>query len=370
MIRKWNGIEGPADRNRFANGKWTWRMRLMIALGLLLSFALAPVLVMAFNALSRGLLLALAGGAVLSFGWTILLLFGAVSRFRGVVLHLDEDFSEIANASAQVSEATVDLAESAGKQAASLEEIGASLEEISSITRRHAENSQKTNTLAGETRDAASRGVNDIQAIGAAIETLASSSDEIAKIVKSIEGIAFQSNILALNAAVEAARAGAAGTGFAVVAEEVRQLAQRTATAARETEAKISDALSWISQCQILQGEVARTLEDISSKAVSLAALASEVAQASGEQANSVAQINSAVAEVSQTVQQNAANTETSSASVTEMKARSESLQKSVLELLGELQVSASRHPAPVATSNFGGGRSLRPATAQEAISF
>ena len=136
------------------------------------------------------------------------------------------------------------LAESASAQAASLEETSASLEEISSMAKRNSEGAIRAKDLAQQARRAADAGTNDVGAMNQAMAAIKASADGIAKIIKTIDEIAFQTNILALNAAVEAARAGEAGAGFAVVAEEVRALAQRSATAARETAEKIEDSVS------------------------------------------------------------------------------------------------------------------------------
>ena len=148
------------------------------------------------------------------------------------------------NSSATITASSQSLAEGASEQAASLEETSASLEEMSSMTRHNAENAQKANELAKQARSAADKGVADMQAMNAAMEAIKNSSDDIAKIIKTIDEIAFQTNILALNAAVEAARAGEAGMGFAVVADEVRNLAQRSAQAAKETAGQIEGAIS------------------------------------------------------------------------------------------------------------------------------
>ena len=132
---------------------------------------------------------------------------------------------------------------------------------MSTMTKRNAENAQKANDLAKQARTAADKGAGDMQAMTAAMEAIKVSSDDIAKIIKTIDEIAFQTNILALNAAVEAARAGEAGMGFAVVADEVRNLAQRSAQAAKETAAKIEGAIAKTAQGVEISGKVAKTLE-------------------------------------------------------------------------------------------------------------
>ena len=152
---------------------------------------------------------------------------------------LEMGSDEVASATTEVATASQTLAEGASEQAASLEETSASLEEITSMTKRNADNADSAKALANLTRHAADTGSGDMARMTTAMDAIKISSDNIAKIIKTIDEIAFQTNILALNAAVEAARAGEAGLGFAVVAEEVRALAQRSCRPRAETATKI-----------------------------------------------------------------------------------------------------------------------------------
>jgi len=247
---------------------------------------------------------------------------------------LSDGSSQVASAAGQVSSSSQSLAEGAGEQAASLEETSSSLEEMSSMTKRNSDNAQKANDLAKQARTAADKGVGDIETMNNAMQAIKVSSDDIAKIIKTIDEIAFQTNILALNAAVEAARAGEAGMGFAVVADEVRNLAQRSAQAAKETAAKIEGAISKTAQGVEISGKVAETLHEIVTKSRQVDELVSEVAGASREQTQGITQINTAVSQMDKVTQSNAANAEESAAAAEELNAQAATMKESVTELL------------------------------------
>ena len=252
---------------------------------------------------------------------------------RGITRELDSGSEQVASAAGQVSSASQTLAEGASEQAASIEETSASLEEMSSMTKRNAENAQKANDLAKQTRVAADKGAGDMQTMNSAMEAIKTSSDDIAKIIKTIDEIAFQTNILALNAAVEAARAGEAGLGFAVVADEVRNLAQRSAQAAKETAAKIEGAISKTGQGVDISKKVSETLNEIVTKARQVDELAAEVASASREQTQGITQINIAVGQMDKVTQSNAANAEECAAAAAELNTQAMTMTNSVNEL-------------------------------------
>ena len=201
-------------------------------------------------------MLALVVCFVLLAGWRVKT--RIATTLFAVASEIAESSEQLAGAIGQMSAGSQSLAEGASEQAASLEETSASLEEMSCMTKRNAENAQKANELAKQARAAADNGASDMQAMSAAMDAIKASSDDIAKIIKTIDEIAFQTNILALNAAVEAARAGEAGMGFAVVADEVRNLAQRSAQAAKETAAKIEDAIAKTAQGVEISSKVAQ----------------------------------------------------------------------------------------------------------------
>jgi methyl-accepting chemotaxis protein len=247
---------------------------------------------------------------------------------------LSDGASQVASAAAQVSSSSQTLAEGSSEQASSLEETSSSLEEMASTTKRNAENARKANELAKEARGAADKGVGDMQYMSSAMEAIKVSSDDIAKIIKTIDEIAFQTNILALNAAVEAARAGEAGMGFAVVADEVRNLAQRCAQAAKETAGKIEGAIIKTGQGVEISSKVAQTLNDIVTKVRQVDELVSEVAGASREQTDGITQINTAVGQMDKVTQSNAATAEESAAAAQELNGQAEIMKQSVGELL------------------------------------
>jgi methyl-accepting chemotaxis protein len=260
------------------------------------------------------------------------------TRSISKVLHraaneLSAGAEQTAAASGQVSAASKMLAEGAAEQAASLEETSASLEEISSMSKRNAENAQTTKGLANLARVAADSGASDMQKMSVAMQEIKSSSDDISKIIKTIDEIAFQTNILALNAAVEAARAGEAGMGFAVVADEVRNLAQRSAQAAKETAAKIETAIVKTSQGVQMSDKVAQSLTEIVTNVRKVDQLVAEIATASKEQNDGVSQVNTAVAQMDKVTQSNAASAEESASAAMELNAQTHVLRNVVGDL-------------------------------------
>lgn len=246
---------------------------------------------------------------------------------------LSSGADETAAAAGQVSSSSQSLAEGASQQAASLEETSASLEEMSSLTRRNAETADRVKSLASDARNAGDVGTREMEAMSGAMEGIKASSGEIAKIIKTIDEIAFQTNILALNAAVEAARAGEAGMGFAVVADEVRGLAQRCAQAAKETAVKIEEAVERSARGVDISANVARSLGEIVTKARQVDELASEVATSSREQSQGIDQVSRAMAEMDKVTQATAGNAEESASAAEELNAQAATLRQAVTEL-------------------------------------
>jgi len=247
--------------------------------------------------------------------------------------HLETASVQTTAAAGEIGGSSQSLAEGAAEQAAAIEQTSASLEELSSMTKGNAENSNKANELAKHSRAAADRGLEDMKSMSAAMTAIRESSNNISNIIKTIDEIAFQTNILALNAAVEAARAGEAGMGFAVVANEVRSLAQRSAQAAKETAVKIEDAIGKSALGVEINQKVGNALTEIVGKAYEMDKLAAGVATASSEQTQGISQINVAVGEMDKVVQANAASAEESAAAAAELNAQAGTMREAVAEL-------------------------------------
>ncbi|MFH1497424.1 MAG: methyl-accepting chemotaxis protein, partial [Verrucomicrobiota bacterium] len=264
-------------------------------------------------------------------GWIVR---GTNRVLRQVSGNLNSAAAQISAAAGQVSASSQTLADGSSQQAASLEETSASLEEISSMTRRNAESAENARLISDETSRSTEAGRQQMSEMVEAMNAIKTSSDNIAKIIKTIDEIAFQTNILALNAAVEAARAGEAGAGFAVVADEVRALAQRAAEAARETADKIDDSITKSSRGVELSARVAEGLNQITTKTHNVNTLVVEIATASKEQSQGLGQIGTAVAQMDRVTQANAGGAEETASASEELKAQAASLLDSVGDLL------------------------------------
>jgi methyl-accepting chemotaxis protein len=271
-----------------------------------------------------------------------------------ITLNLDRGALQTASAARQVSMASQNLASGASEQAASVEETSTSLEEMSSMIRATAENAEKAKELASDARSVAATGSITMAEMTHAMAAIDSSSAEVAKIVKNIDEIAFQTNILALNAAVEAARAGEAGAGFAVVADEVRSLAQRSAAAAKETADKIEAAIVNSRKGSQCTAKVEDSLTQIAEKVSFTDALIAEIATAAREQAQGIEQINAAIAQMDKVSQSNSASAEESASAAEELDAQAETLKDLVAKLRQLVSgKSAAVGPTPVSTARL-----------------
>ena len=260
--------------------------------------------------------------------------FGTIKRGLNAAMEmLDQGLSRVAHSAEQVAAAaggitagSQSLAQGASEQASSLEEVSSSLQELTGMTKRNAGNAMSARSLTDSARASAERGVDSMNRLSLAIDRIKLSADETAKIVKTIDQIAFQTNLLALNAAVEAARAGDAGKGFAVVADEVRNLAKRSADAAKTTANLIEESVKNAESGVLLHHEVLRNLTEINGQVNQVNQVMTEIAVASDQQREGIVQINAAVDQMNQVTQQNAANSEQSAAAAQELSAQAEEM--------------------------------------------
>lgn len=226
---------------------------------------------------------------------------------------------QVASASGQISVSSRALSQGAGQQASSLEEVSSSLQEMAAMTRQNQANAKQAYSLSQVTQTSADKGMDSMQRLSEAIQKIKGSSDATARIIKTIDEIAFQTNLLALNAAVEAARAGDAGKGFAVVADEVRNLAMRSAEAAKNTSQLIAESVNNAEEGVAINHEVLANLSEITEQVNRMSSMMSEIAAASEQQSQGVEQVNSAVEQINQVTQQTAASAEESASAAFEM---------------------------------------------------
>ncbi len=229
-----------------------------------------------------------------------------ISNLNRVIGSIRSSADAVEHASQEIAEGNTDLARRTELQASNLEETASSMEEITSTVRQNADNSRKASELAGITLNQAVDGGTVVQNTITAMEKITDSSKKIAAIISVIDDIAFQTNLLALNAAVEAARAGEQGRGFAVVATEVRNLAQRSATAAKEIKELIEDSVNKVGEGSDLVDQSGKTLEEIVSSVKKVNDFIAEIAAASSEQYAGIDQVNQAVSQMDEVTQQNA----------------------------------------------------------------
>jgi methyl-accepting chemotaxis protein len=281
------------------------------------------------NMITFGTLIALAISGVLSF----IVIRSVNTSLSQSISELTEGAEQVASAANQISSSSQSLAQGASEQAASLEETSASSEEINSMARKNAENSHSAAGLVAQSQQ---RFVDTNQALElmiVAMNDINTSSDKVAKIIKVIDEIAFQTNILALNAAVEAARAGEAGMGFAVVADEVRNLAQRCAQAAKDTAALIEESIGKSNDGKTKVDQVANSIRTITEESARVKTMVSEVSLGSQEQTKGIEQVAKALTQMEQVTQQSAASAEESAAAAEELNAQSASLMEVVTRL-------------------------------------
>jgi methyl-accepting chemotaxis protein len=249
---------------------------------------------------------------------------------RGVVGQVRDSADSIRTASAEVAAGNADLSHRTEHAASNLQQTASSMEQLTGTVRHSADAAAQANQLAGSASDVARRGGEVVEQVVATMEEIHVASNQIAEIIGTIDGIAFQTNILALNAAVEAARAGEQGRGFAVVAGEVRSLAQRSAHAAKEIKALIGASVDKVASGATLVADAGSTMKDIVASVQRVSDIIGEISAAAAEQSGGIGQVNAAVVQLDQMTQQNAALVEQGAAAAESLKEQAQRLAQAV----------------------------------------
>jgi methyl-accepting chemotaxis protein len=266
----------------------------------------------------------------------------------------------VATASSEIRQGNADLSARTEQQASALEETAATMEELTSTVKQNADNARQANQLAASASDVASKGGEVVAQVVSTMQSISESSRKVVDIIGVIDGIAFQTNILALNAAVEAARAGEQGRGFAVVASEVRNLAQRSAAAAKEIKELIGDSVEKVETGGKLVATAGSTMEEVVASVRRVTDIVSEISAASGEQSNGIGQVNQAITQMDGVTQQNAALVEQAAAAAESLQQQAATL----VALVGEFRLSASGERAGTALARVAPPRPVPVASA------
>jgi methyl-accepting chemotaxis protein len=252
----------------------------------------------------------------------------------------------VTTASHEIAQGNADLSSRTEQQASNLQQTAASMEQMTSAVKQNADAARQANQLAASASQVAAKGGAVVGEVVSTMDQISASSRKIADIIGVIDGIAFQTNILALNAAVEAARAGEQGRGFAVVAGEVRNLAQRSAQAAREIKSLINDSVARVDTGSQLVNDAGTTMHEIVTQVQRVADLIGEITSSTLEQSSGINQVNQAVTQLDQMTQQNAALVEQSAAAAESMKEQADGLTRAVSQFRFDGAVGADRHRA------------------------
>jgi len=247
-----------------------------------------------------------------------------------IVSDVRSSVNTITAASSGIASGNMNLSVRTEQQAGSLEETASAMEELTSTVKQNADNARQANQLAVSASQVATEGGNVVSQVITTMDTINTSSRKIVDIISVIDGIAFQTNILALNAAVEAARAGEQGRGFAVVASEVRNLAQRSATAAKEIKTLIDDSVSTVENGSNLVAQAGATMEQVVTSVRRVTDIVGEISSASAEQSSGIEQVNQAITSMDQATQQNGALVEQAAAAAQSLRDQAQHLEKTV----------------------------------------
>ena len=349
--------EGDFTRRLSLEGKDGFFLNLSEGLNQLLDTASSGLAAVAevLNALARGdLTQTMAGDYRGTFGQLKDDTNTTVERLREVVGRIKDATEAINTAAKEIAAGNQDLSSRTEEQASSLEETASSMEQLNATVKQNAESARQANELATSSNEIATRGGQMVKQVVQTMSGIQASSKKIADIVGVIDSIAFQTNILALNAAVEAARAGEQGRGFAVVATEVRNLAQRSATAAKEIKLLISESVDKVEGGAQLVNEAGATMDDVVSSFQQVARLVVDISNASREQSSGIEQVTQAVSQMDEVTQQNAALVEQAAAAAESLEEQSQGL----VQAVGMFKLAAGSENLP--------GPALRDATPKQ----